>query len=218
MNYNSNRNQDEKVQIRARQVNKFQEEPDLQTNGQEADENFDPKARQGVTCQEAVDTTKCDEAKDVVKDIKLIKHTFKKNHLNIHSYEIFNSLIKLRDSPLKYEGNVTNLLTKYPNNKDKLDYSLDNVNEEDLTATKKFLRKISNQNVDCIMWNEKIFQVLNASIENFDHSNNREIMTKIASSLPDLDITDFTLFNHLDFLDSILMIVTKSEENRQNLL
>ena len=68
------------------------------------------------------------------------------------------------------------------------------------------------------MWNEDIFQVVNGLIQQLDYSNNTQFMENIKTSFPNLEFTDFTLFNYLDTVDTLVMIMNKGEEIRKKLL
>ena len=149
------------------------------------------------------------------KKIPQIK--IKASLLYVHAHDIFETICKLRATPLNNLQEVEALSTNYPGNKDKLDLDLE-INDQELANTKTFLRKISNQNVETLMWNEQIFQVVNGLIKDSNQSNNEEIKTHIKNSLPQLKITNFTLFNYLDSMDTCLMIMNQGEEIRQSLL
>jgi hypothetical protein len=90
--------------------------------------------------------------------------------------------------------------------------------EEQIDKTKDLLLSFTNREIDCIMWNEKLFHSLKKRLNDFNLYNTKDIMTEIKGSFPNLTIFDFTLFTHLSTVDTILMMISKSEENFNLLL
>jgi len=73
--------------------------------------------------------------------------------------------------------------------------------EEEIDKTKDLLLTFTNREIDCIMWNEKLFHSLRKRLNDFNPYNTMEIMTEIKSAFPNLKIIDFTLFTHLNTVD-----------------
>jgi len=90
--------------------------------------------------------------------------------------------------------------------------------EEEIDKTKDLLLTFTNREIDCIMWNEKLFHSLRKRLNDFNPYNTMEIMTEIKSAFPNLKIIDFTLFTHLNTVDTLLMMISKSQENFNLLL
>ena len=145
------------------------------------------------------------------------KATFRANiqesDLHWHACEIIDILADIREFPEKYVENMESLKTQLFDLKSlgKLDPCLPS--EDQIEKTKELLSSTKNKEVDSIMWKDKLFHALKKRLKDFDPDNSQEILLEIRNSFPNLKIFDFTLHTDLSNLDTILMIISKSEEN-----
>jgi len=140
----------------------------------------------------------------------------KETDLYLHSCNIFDTLGQIRDSPGRFIEKVDKIKEKHQNGKDKFDCDV-KIEDEKLSTLKEHLKKISKQSVECIMWNENIFQNFRQNLELINEENEKSITSQISAEFPEFSLSIFTLFNYVDVDDSLLLIL-QNEELRKKIL
>ena len=155
-----------------------------------------------------------EDTKGIINNLIVVSES----DLYMHSFDILNALNNIRESPNKYCKDLTNLQIRHPGSSDKANYEMQ-LTIEGVNKTKMFLKKISEQNVDCIMWNERLFQALNFYANDIINNDNcHNLISLLHDDFPNFKIIDFTSFNYVDPVDSILIFLNENEIVRKKLL
>lgn len=160
-----------------------------------------------------------DETKTVVKaPEKKRERSINQSDLYFYSCEVFDCLTRIRNNPTSYLEDLLSLPSRYKQGKDKKGIDIEMPQDSQLYAIKEFITKSGRQTPDCIMWHEKIFKVVNSHVSKLNQNNDAEVMNEVKATLSDLDMVDIGLYNYVDTMDTLLLLISKSEDNCRRLL